>query len=419
MTPAEQHIRSLIADEGPVPFARFMREALYAPGVGYYRHGPPRPGFAGDFYTSPEVHPAFGACLARWLAWLWERMERPESFTVVEHGAGRGILARQILAAAERLWPDFARALRYLAVEVDGRPRRIRPGSAAPSGASGGGQHPTDDDEASQGAPGLAELEGCVLSNELLDALPVHVVRRQGESLQELYVVLADGRLAEQWGEPSTPGLAAYFEALGLPLPEGGRYEVNLAMLDWLAQATAPLARGAVLTLDYGYAAADLYHPRRRHGTLLAFYRHTLSSDLLARVGEQDLTAHVDFTGLALAGQRMGLRPCGWTTQAALLRGLGIEEVIRALPGRGLPPAEERRNRRALFELLDPDGLGRVRALFQVKGLACEAAPGFFDPPDHPPPPLDPARVPLLEEVANAGGWPAPPLAVPPGEGSA
>lgn len=410
MTPGEAHVRALIAREGPIPFARFMQEALYAPAVGYYRHGLPRVGFQGDFYTSPEVHPAFGVCLARWLAWLWERMGRPEPFTVVEHGAGQGSLARQILAAAERLWPDFAQALRYLAVEVDGRRRPVLPGSTAPA-VSSGGQHATDDDEASQGAPGLAEFDGCVLSNELLDALPVHVVRREGNALQELYVGVAHGNLVEQWGEPSTPRLAAYFEALGLRLPEGGRYEVNLAMLDWLAEASAPLTRGAVLTLDYGYAAADLYHPRRRHGTLLAFYRHTLSSDLLARVGEQDLTAHIDFTSLALEGERLGLRPCGWTTQAALLRGLGIEEVIRALPERGLPPAEERRNRRALLELLDADGLGRIRALFQAKGLSCEAAPGFFDPPDHPPPPLDPARVPLLGEVEGGGGWPDP---VPP-----
>jgi SAM-dependent MidA family methyltransferase len=222
-----------------------------------------------------------------------------------------------------------------------------------------------------------ASIEGVVLSNELLDALPVHRVIVQGGQLREVYVGYEDGAFRDVPGDLSDPSIAAYFTDLGLLPAEGAYAEVNLAGLSWIARVATSLRRGYVLTFDYGYEAADLYAPWRRDGTLLCFYGQSASSDPYRRIGRQDITSSVDFTSLAEAGERAGLTTVAATTQSEFLARLGIGEAIGAAAGES-PGMEEYFARRAIvLSLIDPAKLGRIRVLLQAKG-APSMMPGAF-----------------------------------------
>ncbi|MFQ5880823.1 MAG: SAM-dependent methyltransferase, partial [Dehalococcoidia bacterium] len=215
---------------------------------------------------------------------------------------------------------------------------------------------------------------GCFLSNELVDSFPVHrVAVIQGE-LQEVHVGCEGGRLVEVLGPPSTQELRRYFQRLSLLPGEGCRAEVNLAALRWMKSVGEALERGIVITFDYGYEAAELYAPWRRDGTLLCFYRHAASADPFARLGYQDMTAHVDFTGLVEQGRRWGLEPLALITQARFLIALGIGAGLRPALAAGRADLEEYyARRRAVLELTDPARLGRIKVLLQAKGVAgCE-----------------------------------------------
>jgi SAM-dependent MidA family methyltransferase len=177
-------------------------------------------------------------------------------------------------------------------------------------------------------------------------------------------VILEDEHFATAWGEPSTPELARYFAALGLLPGEGADAEVNLDAPRWMDQAARSLARGLVLTLDYGYPARTLYAPWRTQGTLLCFVRHTANHEPLARAGRQDMTAHVDFTTVARAGLQHGLSLAGFTTQREWLTTLGLYEALRSATGE-----EYFARYRAVSELTESAGLGRVRVLALTRGL--------------------------------------------------
>jgi len=192
---------------------------------------------------------------------------------------------------------------------------------------------------------------------------------REGVLWERFVVLNEDGELSWREGVPSAPALAAYFERLGVWPGEGCIAEVNLNGVAWAEQAAGTLDRGALLVLDYGYPSPELYAPSRRYGTLLTYREHTLGSDPLTHVGGQDITAHVDFTSLARAGERGGLETVGLISQAALLRQLGLERYLRQLEGSSLAAAEYEANRRALQALVDADGLGKVQALLQTRGL--------------------------------------------------
>jgi SAM-dependent MidA family methyltransferase len=210
---------------------------------------------------------------------------------------------------------------------------------------------------------------GLILANELVDALPVHLVVMRDGVLHERYVVADGDGLGWLEDAPSTPALAAYFERLGVWPGEGCLAEVNLQGVAWMEQAAATLERGALLVLDYGYPAPELYAPERRHGTLLTYRGHALGSDPLRHVGEQDITAHVDFTSLARAGERGGLETVGLIAQAALLRRLGLDGYVRKLDHSALSAGDHEANRRALLALVEPGGLGNVQGLLQRRHL--------------------------------------------------
>lgn len=362
-------IRAAIAEAGGrITFARFMDLALYHPTRGYYRVAAERPGRGGDFLTAPELSPFFGVCLARQLAEVWALLDRPDPFTVLEYGAGAGRLAHDILAAAREGDPAFFDALRYRLHETN--PHR-RAGAAALLAATGLAGRATIEgpDDATDAAP----FVGAIVTNEFVDALPIHrVVGGAAGGLRERYVRWDAGRgwFAEEDGPPSIPALAAALAEGGVTLAEGQAGEINLAAGDWLDAAAARLARGLVLTIDYGYPTAELYAPRRRAGTFLCYYRHTANDEPFAHIGAQDMTAHVDFGALERRGAACGLRTLGFTTQGELLTNLGLGELLVATqtPGRALDGYLA--DRAAVLALIEPGGMGRFGVLAQGKRFA-------------------------------------------------
>ena len=208
-----------------------------------------------------------------------------------------------------------------------------------------------------------------MLSNELPDAFPVHRFAMRDGRVLEAYVTLEDGRLGEVLGEPSTPRIEQRLSGLGLELPDGFRGEVNLALDDWMEEASRGLARGLVLTIDYGHEARDLYSAQRSGGTLRCYYDHTLQGDPYRRVGRQDMTSHVDFTSLARAGEERGLTVVGFTTQREFLLNLGLGRLVESLAGMGLSQRERDANRMGMLELAKPGGMGDFRVMAQARGL--------------------------------------------------
>ncbi len=348
-----ERIRDEIAAQGPMPFVRFMDLALYDPDGGYYRAAAARPGRGGDFITAPELHPIFGATLARAVLETWERLGRPDPFVVIEHGAGEGAMAVPLLQ--ELLATPVAGALRYHAIDIDER----RTTTLSERLDAAGIAHlllTTEPDG----------IDGLILGNEILDALPVHRVRQRGERLVELAVTIDDdGGLIETEIEPTTDVLAARLADERIDLVDGQTAEICLALDEWIADAARPLARGLVLLIDYGYLAAELYDSnRRRDGTLRAYVRQAVHGDPYRHVGRQDLTAHVDVTAVERAAHAAGLTTVGITTQAESLMGLGIEGRLQAIQGDPSTTMEAYREvRGALMRLLDPAAMGRFRVM--------------------------------------------------------
>ena len=387
---AERAIRRRIARHGPITFAEYMARALYGRG-GYYT----RSSAGADYYTSPQVHPAFGALLAVQLFRFWRLLDRPDPFFVIEPGAGDGLLGRDVCNAASHFPEGFRGSLRYVALD-----RR-----------AGGWE---------AGAPTLARIngdarrlpfrnvKGCVISNELLDALPVHRVRMENGVLRELYVGIEsdvadgyEGQLVEIAGEPSTPDLERRLSDVGVDLSDGQTAEICLLLDDWAESMAVALDTGFVLTVDYGREAHDLYDPiQRPHGTLVTYRSHRQTDTPLVDPGRQDITAQVDFTSVRRAGERAGLTTLGDMPQGRFLSRLGLQTIRRiGAPSAGsdsgwitipidpegaLPdvlaepfapqPDDSRDWLTGLTHLVRPGGLGDFRVLVQARGVPTDRA---------------------------------------------
>ena len=217
-----------------------------------------------------------------------------------------------------------------------------------------------------EGLDGLApqSVTGLFFSNELVDAFPVHRIQVTAGRTEELCVDYRDEQFVECLKPLSTTALAQYIQRLHSTWPEGYRTEVNLQAMDWMEQVAQRIDRGFVVTIDYGHTAQDLYGPERKNGTFLCYFQQLTNEDPFIRVGEQDMTAHVDFSSLAAVGEEQGLHVTGFTNQMSFLMGLGVEEMIGELD----PESPEFR---AAIHLLKPDGMGSTfKMLVQHKGMS-------------------------------------------------
>ena len=345
---------------GPMTFAEYMRECLYHPAYGYYSRAESRR-FA-DYYTSGDVHPVFGRLLARQFTEMWERLEKPNPFLLVEAGAGVGRIAKHILEWTETRRPDFHTSLRYVAVERSNARRGQMSGRLAEWIAAGNCQ--------AAGEIPAQIPQGCLFSNELLDALPVHRVVMQDGAIREVFVRPRGDSFAEDVLPLSTCAISEYFAAQGIALAEGQQAEAGLEACDWIAEMGRRLGRGWVLTIDYGHEAAELYDERHMRGTALAYDSHRAGEDFYAAPGEQDLTAHVNFTALEKWGTRAGLELAGNVSQAEFLMALGKGNDFADLYEPGQSETERLRARLLLKTLIFPEGMGeRFRVFIQQKGV--------------------------------------------------
>lgn len=360
-----EFILSRIEAEGPIPFSQFMEWCLYHPDLGYYQTERRKIGKEGDYYTSSCVHPLFGYLIAKQLRQMSELLGS-EVFDVVEMGGGRGLLCRDILRWAKEKAPSFYQTLRYNLIETG--PFSLSEQKEALAEEEKAGKVFWIDAEELGEKEG--RFEGCFLSNEIVDAFPVHRVMLGRGRLRELYVTQRNGRFEEAWDEPSDPRLLSYFESMGVSLHEGQKAEINLRALDWMKKVGRWLRRGFVLTIDYGSLARELYAPSRHEGTLLCYYKHRISENPYERAGEQDLTSHVNFTGLVLKGKEGGLNFTGLVPQYRFLIGLGLIEEMEAMAAE-LGEIDKLKLRLSLKHLIDPEvGMGEAfKVLIQHKGV--------------------------------------------------
>jgi SAM-dependent MidA family methyltransferase len=349
-----------IREKGPLTFTRFMEICLYHPHYGYYSSGRASRGREGDYYTSPTVHPVFGVLLGKQLAQMW-RLRGEGAFDIVEMGGGEGYLCLDILDYLQWHEPQFYDLLRYRMVEIS--PVYIEKQKGLLSAHR---PKVTWDSIADVDA---MKTEGCFLSNELVDAFPVHRVVMESGELRELYVDLDKGAFQEVHGNPSTPELEAHFQRLGITLTEGQWAEVNLEAFRWLHEVSQGLKRGFVITIDYGYQAQELFSPHRRDGTFMCYRGHRALSDPYSHLGLQDMTSHVDFTSLIIWGEGCGLELTGIVPQYRFLLALGIlEEAARQDEGKG--SWEAMNDRLTLKNLIIPGGMGEAfKVLIQHKGI--------------------------------------------------
>jgi len=368
VTPLAELLAQRIRRFGPLTFADYMRECLYHPVHGYYSKAESKR-FA-DYDTSVDLHPICARLLARQFAEMWERLDRPAEFTLVEAGAGVGRFAAQVLDFCEAKFPPFYEALRYAAME---RSTLRREQAATHSRRHSAAGHFT----ASAEIPAHI-VAGCVFSNELVDALPVHRVVMDGGAMKEIFVGFHDGRFVDVVEPLSTCAISEYFAAQNITLCEGQHAEAGLEACDWISEIGRRLERGYVLTIDYGHPAAELFDEHHMRGTLLAYQNHRASEDFYAAPGEQDLTAHVNFTALELWGKRAGLETAGFTSQTAFLLALGQGNEFADLYDEGQTEAERTKARLQLKTLIHPEGMGeRFQVLVQRKGVDVAPLTGF------------------------------------------
>lgn len=330
---------------GGISFADFMQQALYHPQYGYYMAPRDRIGKAGDFFTSSSVNALFGRLVARQLVQMADLLSA-EIFQIVEQGAGEGHLALDILDTLAEETPELYARLTYTMVEVSQNNRQRQAKNLAAH----------LDKILWSGEDDWTITSGCFVSNELVDAFPVHVVEKHSGVLQEVFVTSQDAAFVEELRLSTDPCLAAYFAWLGCGPIEGNRAEANLAAPDWMRQVGQRLEQGFVLTVDYGYPAQELYAPHRRAGTLMCYHRHQADDNPYDRVGHKDITAHVNFTALQKAGAEVGLDTLSFSEQYRFLMGLGfVEEVVR-LEAMAIDEKEARALRLTLKNLIMPEG---------------------------------------------------------------
>jgi SAM-dependent MidA family methyltransferase len=362
-TPLKALLLESIKRSGPITFERYMGLCLYHPEFGYYTRGRERTGVEGDYFTSADLHPVFARLVARQAAEMWMAMDRPTPFTWVEMGAGRGFFACDFVAWSAKEVPEFFAALDYVAIEPGELQRQHIHTRLVEVGVAQKVRLVASLDE-------IAPVTGCFFSNELVDAFPVHVITRTEGRLKEIYAIAEGDDLREKKGPLSDPAVAAYVARYANELEEGRRMEVNLNAQAWIRAVAEKLARGFVLTIDYGDVAARLFSADRPGGTLLAYHAHATREDFFSAPGEMDLTAHVNFSALIDAGKARGLEFTGLTRQEKFLLALGESNQFADLYDASQSEVERLNARLKLKRLISPEGMGNIfKVLIQQRGM--------------------------------------------------
>jgi len=416
-----EKIEQEIHERGPIPFSRYMELCLYDPELGYYSRDVERFGKAGDFYTSSDVHAVFGRLLARQFEEIWRVLGSPERIEVLELGPGRGLFARDVLDWSEKKFPEFFRALQYSLVErsaalgerlqttlsrhfelgkasilqwlkppgcpdligtakavpSQGLPSKMEKGVTSASPLDYGAevlQH--CEEETGKGTtlvvPNRIFLERAlapdaptiVFANEFFDALPVEVLSPQGE----LRIAIRDGRLFETWAPASSEELE-FLDRFSIHPENGERVEVPLWAQSCMSEIAAAVKHGIIIIIDYGYSREEQLAGRHR-GTLMAFRQHSATANPYEAPGEQDITAHVNFTALAAAAEQNGMQVQPLLTQSQFLMGIGEQNQFADAFEDCRLAQERAKVALQLKHLVTPAGMGEsFHVLVATKGI--------------------------------------------------
>jgi SAM-dependent MidA family methyltransferase len=352
-----------------ITFADYMNLVLYHSQHGYYASNAEQISKSGDFLTSPHLADDFGEMLATQLYQIWQILGEPPLFNIVEMGAGQGLLAVQILEYSSRIYPKFFRSIDYIVIEA--APAMIYVQQLRLKDLPVRWCEWTEIPDQS--------IIGCFLSNELIDAFAVNQVIVVENKLQEIYIAQGDSDqiFTEIIDDLSVDQLERYWQLNKIDLlsdryPDRYRTEVNLAALAWLKLVARKLQRGYIISIDYGYTADRYYNPMRTQGTLQCYYQHAYHNNPYINIGNQDLTAHVDFTALQHHGESLGLQTVGFIQQGMFLMALGLGEKIASISSSSGDIQSLLRRRQNLHQLIDPMGLGKFGVLIQSQGLTSE-----------------------------------------------
>jgi SAM-dependent MidA family methyltransferase len=352
-----EQIEREIRRGGPIPFSRYMQVCLYDPCDGYYSRNAEQFGKAGDFYTSSDVHAVFGRLLARQFDEMWRALDRPAQIEILELGPGRGLFGRDVLDWCNKKFPDFFAALTYTLQESSAALRaklqntlenHIARGRAVISAGSLEGRSAAVDIHRS--LPPEAPL--IVFANEFFDALPVEILGAAGK----LHIALENNRLHEVWLPPPDDELE-FLDRYGVHPEAGERIEVPMLAQDWIGQIAHSISRGLLLMIDYGYTRNEQLAGRHR-GTLMAYRHHSASPDPYQAPGEQDLTAHVNFTAIAGACEQVGMQVEKLLTQSQFLMGIGERNQFADAFEDCRVPQERAKVALQLKHLVTPVGMG-------------------------------------------------------------
>jgi SAM-dependent MidA family methyltransferase len=362
-----------IREGGPISFRNFMELALYHPEFGYYTSPGEKIGKEGDYYTSPHLTPVFGRLIGKQISEMGRLLGGGE-LSIVEMGAGKGLLAWDVLDFLKTEDKGLYANIRYHIIEVSNWLKTKQRDALK--------NHPVfwykSLDNLTTG------IKGVFISNELVDSFPVHLIIIKKGRPMEVFVDWSEGscgvegRFVETTGNPSTDALEDYFRVLGVSLPDGYRTEVNLDALKWIERIGDTLREGFVITVDYGYLSDEIYQAYRSGGTLLCYYRHTVSEDPLIRIGYQDITSHVNFSALIHQGIKGGLGLTGFTDQSHFLLNMGIEDYLNAIASESRDYKDYLKGMLPVKNLLMP-GMGETfKVLIQHKGMERPSLRGFL-----------------------------------------
>jgi len=353
-----EKIEQKIREGGPMPFSRYMELCLYDPELGYYARNADQFGKAGDFYTASDVHAVFGRLLARQFEEMWRLLGKPGTIDVLELGPGRGLFARDVLDWSGKKFPEFFRALHYSLQERSPALREKLRQTLDGYLASGKASLTPDEQVYSFKNPII------VFANEFFDALPVEILSQQGS----LRLSTENGRLVETWA-PSNKNEIGFLDCYSVR-PEGReRVEVPQAAQEWMSQVAASVERGFLVAVDYGYTRAEQEAGRHR-GTLMTYRRHAAGVNPYEAPGDQDITAHVNFTALAAAAEQAGMSVEGLVTQPQFLMGIGESNQFADAFEEARVPQERAKVALQLKHLVTPAGMGEsFHVLVASKGV--------------------------------------------------
>ncbi len=381
-----QIIEQEIGERGPIPFSRYMELCLYHPELGYYSRNAEQFGKAGDFYTSSDVHAVFGRLMARQFEEIWRALGSPEQIEILELGPGRGMFAQDVLDWSVKKFPEFFEVLHYSLSErspalrgklretltrfVESGKVSLLPGDGQKN--AGKGTTSVGPNDAGLERALAPEVPLLIFANEFFDALPVEIVSARGA----LRISLQDNRFIETWA-PASTGELEFLDRYSVHPQPGGRIEVPLLAYRYMSGLAASMRTGIIIAIDYGYTRQEQLAGRHR-GTLMAYRQHSATPNPYEAPGEQDITAHVNFTALAAAAEVNGMQTQPLLTQSQFLMGIGETNQFADVFEECRLPQERAKVALQLKHLVTPAGMGEsFQVLIASKAVDAERVAGL------------------------------------------